>query len=138
MSSTLHGQDWDPSLSYASNRFYLRTLSTYSAKNNPGANPSGSCSAHWFTVNGETVAIAFYAQGVRILNTSDPMNIVQVGYERIPSASGGQSAQNTSAAYWHNGYIYTADYARGVDVFKYTGPIYGVVQPKICWNVCDK
>ena len=43
-----------------------------------------------------------------------------------------------SAAYWHNGYIYAADYTRGIDVMKFTGEIKGVVQPKICWNACDK
>ena len=68
---------------------------------------------------------------------SDPTVPTQVGYVRIPSISGGvQSAQNTSAAYWHNGYIYTADYSRGVDVLKFTGEIKGHVQPKICWNSC--
>jgi hypothetical protein len=139
LAGSYDGQDWDPALSYASNRFYLRTISTYSAKNNPGALATGSCSAHWFTVLGNMVAIAFYAQGVRVLDTSDPASIQQVGYARIPSVSGGvQTAQNTSAAYWHDGYIYTADYSRGVDVFKFTGDIKGFVQPKVCWNVCDK
>ena len=48
------------------------------------------------------------------------------------------SANNTSAAYWHNGYIYVADYTRGIDVLRYTDPIKGVVQPLVCWNACDK
>jgi hypothetical protein len=136
LAGSYNGEDWDPALS-ASNRFFVETIGDYSAKNNPGSLASGSCSAHWFTVMGDMVAIAFYAQGVRVLDMSDPTLPTQVGYVRIPSVSGGvQSAQNTSAAYWHNGYIYTADYSRGVDVLKFTGEIKGHVQPKICWNSC--
>jgi len=136
LAGSYNGEDWDPALS-ASNRFFVETIGDYSAKNLPGSLASGSCSAHWFTVMGDMVAIAFYAQGVRVLDMSDPTVPTQVGYVRIPSVSGGvQSAQNTSAAYWHNGYIYTADYSRGVDVLKFTGEIKGHVQPKICWNSC--
>ena len=136
LAGSYNGEDWDPALS-ASNRFFVETIGDYSAKNLPGSIASGSCSAHWFTVMGDMVAIAFYAQGVRVLDMSDPTVPTQVGYVRIPSVSGGvQSAQNTSAAYWHNGYIYTADYSRGVDVLKFTGEIKGHVQPKVCWNSC--
>jgi len=136
LAGSYNGEDWDPALS-SSNRFFVETIGDYSAKNLPGSLASGSCSAHWFTVLGDMVAIAFYAQGVRVLDMSDPTVPTQVGYVRIPSISGGvQSAQNTSAAYWHNGYIYTADYSRGVDVLKFTGEIKGHVQPKICWNSC--
>ena len=136
LAGSYNGEDWDPNLS-ASNRFFVETIGDYSAKNLPGSIASGSCSAHWFTVLGDMVAIAFYAQGVRVLDMSDPTVPTQVGYVRIPSVSGGvQSAQNTSAAYWHNGYIYTADYSRGVDVLKFTGEIKGHVQPKVCWNSC--
>ena len=87
------------------------------------------------------VAIAFYGQGVRVLDLSDPTNPTQVGYIRIPSQTAPNpvsGANNASAAYWHNGYIYVADYTRGIDVLKFTGEIEGVVQPKICWNACDK
>ena len=89
------------------------------------------------------VAIGFYAQGTRILDVSDPTDIKQAGYFRVPAvaASGGtpaQPANNTSAVYWHNGYIYIADYTRGIDVLRYTDPIKGVVQPLVCWNACDK
>ena len=87
------------------------------------------------------VAIAFYGQGVRVLDMSDPTDPTQAGYIRIPSqtrAESRRSANNASAAYWHNGYVYTADYTRGIDVLKFTGEIKGAVQPKICWNACDK
>jgi hypothetical protein len=135
------GEDWSPTLS-ATNRFFLKKIGEYTPIGLPGANPSASCSAHWFTVLGNMVAIAFYGQGVRVLDLSDPAKPTQAGYIRIPSisASGGnpaQTANNSSAAYWHNGYIYVADYSRGIDVLRYSGPINGVVQPLVCWNVCS-
>ena len=82
------------------------------------------------------VAIAFYGNGTRVLDVSDPTDIKQAGYIRIPAATG-QVGNNASAAYWHNGYIYIADYSRGIDVLRYTGPIKGEVQPMVCWNSCD-
>src|SRR4051794_16893246 len=142
LAGSYNGEDWATDLS-ATNRFFIRTLDEYSAKDYPGANPASSCSAHWFTVLGNMVAIAFYGQGIRVLDTSDPTDIKQAGYIRIPSiAAGGgnpaQTANNASAAYWHgNRYIYVADYSRGIDVLKYTGDVNGTLQPKVCWNVCS-
>jgi hypothetical protein len=140
LAGSYDGEDWSASLS-DTNRFFLETIGDYSAKNNPGSNPTAGCSAHWFTVLGNMVAIAFYGQGVRVLDLSDPTVPTQVGYIRIPSQTAPNpvsGANNASAAYWHNGYIYVADYTRGIDVLKFTGEIRGVVQPKICWNACDK
>ena len=87
------------------------------------------------------VAIAFYGQGVRVLDMSDPTTSrrpATSASRRRPRRHPGSSANNVSAAYWHNGYVYAADYTRGIDVLKFTGEIKGVVQPKICWNACDK
>ncbi|HWK25928.1 MAG TPA: hypothetical protein VNS09_05155 [Solirubrobacter sp.] len=126
---------WDAS--DPSKRYFLEKLGDYSPKDLPGSNNGAGCSAHWFTVVGDMVAIAFYGQGTRVLDVSDPTNIAQAGYIRIPAVSGQQPANNASAAYWHNGYIYVADYSRGVDVLRYKDKIKGVVQPKVCWNSCD-
>ena len=81
-------------------------------EDNPGAT-GGGCSAHWFTVLGDMVAIAFYGAG-----HADPRHVRsdQSDAGRLhphPDRATGQSATNTSAVYWHNGYIYTADYSRG-------------------------
>jgi LVIVD repeat-containing protein len=132
LEGSYNGEDWAPTVS-ASNKFFITKIGAYSAKNNPGENPSAGCSAHWFTVLGDMVAIAFYGQGTRILDMSDPTSPTQVGHFRVSV----YPASNASAAYWHNGYIYVADYSRGVDVLQYTGQIKGVVQPKDpCWNSC--
>src|SRR3954471_12488052 len=142
LTGSYNGEAWDPKwkattdANGAQNLFKLETLGTYTAKDQPGSANGSSCSAHWFTVQGDMVAIAFYGQGVKILDVSDPTNIQQAAYIRIPAATG-QTGNNASAAYWHNGYVYVADYSRGVDVLRFKDPIKGVVQPKVCWNSCD-
>jgi hypothetical protein len=131
-----------PASNTAINRYFLEKLDDYTPLGQPGDSPGASCSAHWFTVLGDMVAIGFYGQGTRILDVSDPTDIKQAGYFRVPAvaASGdtpAQLANNASAAYWHNGYVYVADYTRGIDVLRFKDPIKGVVQPKVCWNACD-
>ena len=71
----------------------------------------GSCSAHYFDVKGSLIAYAWYGQGTRILDISNPEKPIQVAYFR---PDGG----NVWASYFRNGYVYTADAARGVDILK--------------------
>src|SRR6478735_8301980 len=70
-----------------------------------------SCSAHYFDVDGSLVAYAWYGQGTRILDISRPEKPIQIAYFR---PDGG----NVWASYFRNGYVYTADAARGVDILK--------------------
>ena len=51
---------------------------------------------------------------MRFLDTSDPANIRQVGYFVNPDS-------DTWAAYWHKGYVYVADFQRGIDVLRFDG-----------------
>jgi hypothetical protein len=57
------------------------------------------------------VTYAWYGQGTRFIDVTDPAHPVQVAYYR---PDGG----NVWASYNRNGYVYTADQARGVDVLK--------------------
>ena len=58
-------------------------------------------------------AYAFYEQGVRFLDASDPRDIRQVGYYRPDGAS-------TWAPYWYGeDYVFVADNGRGVDVLRF-------------------
>ncbi|SIQ76094.1 hypothetical protein SAMN05421833_103372 [Microbispora rosea] len=115
----------------------LDLVSHWSPWGKEGSATSGSCSAHWFTVNGNIVAIAWYGQGTRFLDVSDPTKPTQVGYFRVPSGTG-VTAGSASASYWHNGLVYVADYNRGVDVLRFDGKLAGAPDDKICWNSCDK
>ncbi|MEA2495182.1 MAG: hypothetical protein QOJ29_3093 [Thermoleophilaceae bacterium] len=91
----------------------MTVLDTWTPKDQPGA--TGCDSSHYFTSRGDGItANAFYTQGVRFLDTSDPTNIRQVGYFVDVDS-------NTWAAYWHKGYVYVADLQRGIDVLHFEG-----------------
>ncbi|WP_121249286.1 hypothetical protein [Solirubrobacter pauli] len=120
-------------------------LASYTTAGKPGEfiDPTraiGDCSAHWFTVKGNIVALGNYEQGTRFVDISDPRNPQQVGYFRVPAKAAAGSApavisSNTASAIWHDQYVYVADYARGIDVLKFSAPK-GTTQPKTCWNSC--
>jgi hypothetical protein len=131
------GQSWN---STPENPFRIQRLGHYTPTGKPGTeSAAGDCSAHWFTVKGNIVAIGMYGHGTRFLDVSDPMNIKQVGHFVVPAnASQGIAANNSWAAYFHGDYVYVADTRRGVDVIQFTGDIPGKVESKVCWNACDK
>ena len=75
---------------------------------------NGFCSAHYFEEQDGLVATAWYEQGTRLLDTSDPTNIKQVGFFMAPDSV-------VWAAYWaptDPSIIYVMDHQRGIDVLK--------------------
>jgi hypothetical protein len=91
----------------------LRQLGTWTPEDADGA--TGCASAHYFADRGDGIlAWAFYGQGTRFLDVSDPRRIGQVGYFRPDDAS-------TWGAYFHKGYVFVADNARGIDVIRFNG-----------------
>jgi hypothetical protein len=87
-----------------------------------GAMPDSTYCVHWFDahpsyVNGGLVAISWYEHGTRFLQVGTDGKIGEIGYF-LPA--GGQA----SAVYWVTPEIaYIADYTRGLDVVKFTGPV---------------
>lgn len=63
-------------------------------------------------MRGATVAYAWYGEGTRFLDVSDPENPRQFAYWRPDDTL-------VWASYLHRGYVYTADHVRGVDVLKF-------------------
>ncbi|MCU1589114.1 MAG: putative secreted protein [Frankiales bacterium] len=94
-------------------RFRLKVLDTWTPEHQPGS--TGCDSAHYFSDRGDGItANAFYTQGTRFLDVRDPKHITQVAYYRPNDA-------NTWAAYWRpGGYVFVADFGRGVDILKVT------------------
>ena len=91
----------------------MTALDTWTPEGQEGS--TGCASAHYFSSRGDGItANAFYEQGVRFLDTSDPTDIRQVGYYVNSDA-------NTWAAYWHKGRVYVADFQRGVEVLEFDG-----------------
>jgi hypothetical protein len=74
----------------------------------------GLCSAHYFDERDGLVAVAWYEQGVRLLDVDDPANIEQVGYWVPPGGA-------TWSTYWAptaKNVLYVVDNKRGVDVLR--------------------
>ena len=113
------GEAWR---STAQNPFRLKTVSSWSPSGQEGSRPVGGpydplanfCSAHYFDVDGSTVTYAWYGEGTRFLDISDPENPTQFAYWRPDDGI-------VWASYLHKGYVYTADRTRGVDVLRLTG-----------------
>jgi hypothetical protein len=92
-------------------KFRMTLLSTWTTERAVG---STACdSAHYFTDRGNgLLAAAFYGQGTRFLDVRDPRHIKQVGFYRPNDA-------NTWASYWRpGGYVFVADFTRGVDILQ--------------------
>ena len=107
---SFRGEGWR---NIAKTHFRLRELDTWTPEKQQGS--TGCDSAHYFTDRGDQLlAGAYYTQGTRFLDVSDPRHIRQVGYFRPDDA-------NTWAAYWHRGYVFIADLQRGVDVIRLRG-----------------
>ena len=120
--SSYQGQGF---INTANTHFRLRKLDAWWPENKPGS--TGCASAHWFTERDpdHLVAIAFYDQGTRILDASDPFHIKQLAWFHPIGAS---VVGGTWAAYWQPGnLVYTADADRGIDVLRYTD---GVTNPR--------
>lgn len=97
----------------ATTKFRMRVLDTWIPEGVEGATNCNS--AHYFTDRGDGVlAQAFYDQGVRFLDVSNPRDIRQIGWYRP-----GDSL--TWAAYWHKGRVFVADFLRGVSVLRFAG-----------------
>ncbi|MGH2739069.1 MAG: LVIVD repeat-containing protein [Actinomycetota bacterium] len=93
--------------------FRMRALDVWTPEGEEGS--TGCDSAHWFQDRGDfMLAVAFYGQGTRFLDVSNPKKIQQVGYYRPDDAS-------AWAAYWHDGYVYVPDFTRGVDILRFDG-----------------
>jgi hypothetical protein len=107
---SLHGEGWK---NIDKTHFRMRVLDTWTPAQEKGA--TGCDSAHYFSDRGDGVlAYAFYSQGTRFIDASDPTDLRQIGYFRPDDA-------NTWAAYWHDGYVFVADFTRGIDVLTFEG-----------------
>ena len=114
------------------NPFRLKTVGSWSPYQKEGSRPTGGpynplanfCSAHYFDVRGSRLAYAWYGEGTRFLNISDPTNPKQYAYWRPDDGI-------VWASYFHRGYVYTADRTRGVDVLRVTRGARGEAQREV-------
>ena len=104
--------------------YRMKVLDTWTPEDQPGG--KGCDSAHYFSDRGDGItANAFYSQGTRFLDVRNPRDIKQIGYYRPDDA-------NTWAAYWRpGGYVFVADFDRGVDILKVGGLSRRVAAPPL-------
>jgi hypothetical protein len=77
--------------------------------------PAAVCSVHVFSSEGNLVYFGSYNAGLQVVDYSQPGAPRKVGYHIAP----GTTAWGALA---HEGFVYVGDMARGLDVFRYTGP----------------
>jgi hypothetical protein len=117
LKGSYNGEAWK---STPANPFRLQVVGKWSPSGKEGSRPVGGpydpnanfCSAHYFDVDGPIVTYAWYGEGTRFLDISDPSNPKQFAYWRPDDTI-------VWASYLHEGYIYTADRNRGVDVLRF-------------------
>jgi hypothetical protein len=82
----------------------------------PNDDPEAGCTIHvfWQAPDQNRLTTAWYGRGTRVVDFSDPVHPKQLGWF-VPTGA------DTWSAKPHNGYIYSGDINRGLDVFRYTG-----------------
>jgi hypothetical protein len=78
--------------------------------------PEKGCTIHvfWQAPDQNRLVTAWYGRGTRVVDFSNPAQPKQLAWF-IPTGG------DTWSAKPHNGYIYSGDIVRGLDIFKYTG-----------------
>jgi len=62
---------------------------------------------------------AWYQGGIDIFDWTDPDNPVEIAYhDRGPRDGTQRSSAGSWSVYWYNGYLYSSEIARGLDVFE--------------------
>jgi hypothetical protein len=117
LAGSYNGEGWH---STPQHPFRLKVVADWGPVGSPGLQPNADCSAHWFAPmpgvgNGNIIVQAFYGQGTRFIDVSDPRHLRQVGYF-IPKAS------EAAAPAFHDGLVYAAQYSGGIDVLRFTPP----------------
>ncbi|MEA3136163.1 MAG: hypothetical protein QOC71_444 [Thermoplasmata archaeon] len=77
---------------------------------------TSGCTAHvfWQAPSENRLTIAWYAQGVRIVDFNDPAQAKELGWF-VPTGSSAWGAKP------HKGHVFVSDMSRGLDVYEYTG-----------------
>jgi len=79
-----------------------------------------SCSAHYFELRKSTLAQAWYAQGLRLIDVSDARNVRQVGYYRVSTGSTTTDSNSWDVA-WRGNLVYLFDMNRGIEILRLKG-----------------
>jgi hypothetical protein len=105
------GQGWyDEGHEPEDGGFALEQVGVWSVADKEGAADGDediTCSAHYFQMRGGIVAGAWYTQGFRFLDVTDPTDPIQTAYFRPDEGNG-------FAPMWHGDVVYAGDSALGI------------------------
>ena len=79
--------------------------------------PSLGCSAHYFELSRSTLGVAWYGQGLRLLDVSDARDVRQIGYYRVTGSTEEETSNSWDLA-WNGRYVYLFDMNRGIEVLE--------------------
>jgi hypothetical protein len=78
--------------------------------------PAAVCSVHVFSSEGNLAFFGSYNAGLQVVDFSNPSAPQKVGHYIAPGTT-------AWGAQYHKGYVYVGDMTRGLDVFKWVGPL---------------
>jgi hypothetical protein len=78
--------------------------------------PAAVCSVHVFSSEGNLAFFGSYNAGLQVVDYSNPAAPQKVGHYIAPGTT-------AWGAQYHEGYVYVGDMTRGLDVFKWVGPL---------------
>jgi hypothetical protein len=96
----------------------------------PGDPATGSgCSAHYFELEDSTLGVAWYRQGLRLVDAHDARNPRQIGYYRVTTPADSTPEDDPTSNSWDlawkrdrgKDYVFLFDMSRGVEVLKLKG-----------------
>ena len=99
--------------------YRMKPLDTFHPAQNTPETVSGdtSCSAHYFELQKSTLAQAWYAQGLRVIDVSNARDVRQIGYFRVASGNAETDSLSWDVA-WRGNLIYLFDMNRGVEILR--------------------
>jgi hypothetical protein len=106
------------------NPYRMKALDTYHPAQNDDPetfDETLECSAHYFELSGSTLGVAWYGQGLRLLDVSDARDVRQIGYYRVTGSREEESSSSWDLA-WNGQYVYLFDMNRGIEVLKLKSP----------------
>ena len=102
--------------------YRMKPLDTWHPAQDTPETTSGdaSCSAHYFELRKSTLAQAWYAQGLRLIDVSNARDVRQVGYYRVSTGSTTTDSNSWDVA-WRGNLVYLFDMNRGIEILRLKG-----------------
>ena len=106
------------------NPYRMTALDTFHPAQDAGEpiDPTQGCSAHYFELSGSMLGVAWYGQGLRLLDVSNARDVRQVGFYRVTGTDPATNpTSNSWDLAWNGRYVYLFDMNRGIEIMRLKG-----------------